>query len=482
MSFLIVEDLSIRTAERSIVDRISFSVGEGEIFTLLGETGSGKSLIGSALMGLVPKGVGVTGRIVVDGASFEAGDQKSLRGLWGSDTFLLPQEPLAALAPLMAIRDQVAEQFRLGREQRGQGAEAALETMNIEPGDYRKRPDQLSGGMAQRVLAAIASVTRAPLLVADEPTKGLDGGRRSMVSAMFGALRAEGRSILLITHDIALARGLADRAAFLHEGRIAETGPGSVVLSAPSSGYGRRYVASDPVTWPRRPYAPSTSPKIIETSRLRIGFGTRVLADDLNFHCHAGHISALLGASGIGKTTLGRAMLGLTKPVGGRIDRLFPAGSAAQKLHQDPTRVFSPWQSLGRSLEDLRRLPEGDAAAERVPELMRRFALPREILQRRPAQVSGGEAQRAALVRVLALKPKLLVADEPTSRLDPPVQEQVIRYLRQVADEDGLAILLITHDRDLAEAIADRLMLMRGNGKTAARLFDVTRADPRPAN
>jgi len=477
VSTLAVEQLTIATPDRVIVENVCLSVAAGEILTVLGETGSGKSLIGSAIMGLIPSGVSVSGRIIVNGRLYDAADRDALRSLWAKDLFLLPQEPLNALAPLLIAKAQVAEQITSPR--RSDEAVSALSAMQLDTEHHRKRPFELSGGMAQRVMAAIASVTRAGIILADEPTKGLDADRRDVVAQVFNALRQSGRAILLITHDIALVRSLADHIAFLSEGAIIESGPTKAVLSEPRTDYARQYIASDPATWARQPYERSRTPKVIEADRLRIGFGKKVLANDLNFHCHAGHISALLGKSGIGKTTLGRTLLGLASPLGGEIRRpIAKRGMLLQKLHQDPTRVFVPWQSLGRSLEDLRRLPDGNRSYSEVPGLMQRFGLRHDLLHRRPHQISGGEAQRLALVRILAMKPKMLIADEPTSRLDPPVQEQVIRYLRKVADEDELAILLITHDRDLAMAIADRRMLMVADEKSPATLLNVTQLQP----
>lgn len=474
MNSLAVDRLTIATPQRIIVENVSFRVSAGEILAVLGETGSGKSLIGSAIMGLIPSGVSVSGRIVVNGRVHDAADRDGLRSLWAKDIFLLPQEPLNALAPLLSAKSQVAEQIAAGR--RSYAAGAALSAMELDIEHHGKRPFELSGGMAQRVMAAIASVTQAGIILADEPTKGLDADRRDVVAQVFSTLRQDGRAILLITHDIALVRSLADHIAFLDDSTIAESGTAHSVLLQPRTDYARRYIASDPATWAARPYERSHTPKVIEADHLRVGIGNRVLADDINFHCHAGHISALLGKSGIGKTTLGRTLLGLATPLAGNIRR--PAGKGGrllQKLHQDPTRVFAPWQSLGKSLEDLRRLPEGARSLAEIPSLMQRFGLRRDLLQRQPHQISGGEAQRLALVRILAMRPKMLIADEPTSRLDPPVQEQVIRHLRKVADEDELAILLITHDRDLAVAMADRRMLLVADDNGPARLLDVTR-------
>ncbi|MDQ7250404.1 ABC transporter ATP-binding protein [Dongia sedimenti] len=478
MLALSVQGLSVVTPQRRVVDGVGFEVAGGEILAILGETGSGKSLIGSAIMGLLPAGVRAEGMIALAGASKPLSDQAALRGHWSSDLFLLPQEPFNALAPLLSVLEQVAEQTGLTGRDRWNRAVGAMAEMQLSAEHFTKKPYALSGGMAQRVMAAIASVTRAGILIADEPTKGLDADRRAAVADVFRLLRDQGRAILLITHDIALVRNLADRVAFLHEGRFVETGSTEAVLSAPQSAYARLYVTSDPASWQRRAYAPSSTPKVIGAEALRIGFNGRVLADAMTFHCHASQIAALLGSSGIGKTTLGRTLLGLVPPVAGTVRRYFTQGASParplQKLHQDPTRVFSPWQSLGRSMRDIARLPGGEAGVARIPGLMRRFALKPDLLDRRPDQISGGEAQRLALARVLALRPQFLLADEPTSRLDPPVQAEVIRHLRNTADEDGLAVLLITHDRALAEAIADRRLLMRRDGPGPAGLSDIT--------
>lgn len=478
---LSVEHLSITAPERQIIEDVSIEIAPGEILAILGETGSGKSLIASAIMGLVPNGLTCAGRIKAQGEVAEVGDIRRLRAWWSTRTFLLPQEPLAALTPLLSVKEQVAEQSRAPGPARRDVAASALERMQLTAPHHRKRPFELSGGMAQRALAAIAAITRAPVLIADEPTKGLDADRRAGVAALFATLRAEGRAILLITHDIALARAVADRVAFLNEGRFVEQGPAGVVLCAPRSAYGRLYVGSDPATWtPRANSDDEHGPAAIEARELAIGHGRDVLAERITLRCRRRQITALLGPSGVGKTTLGRTLLGVAKPLAGEVVH-HGCGSRrgkaayAQKLHQDPTRVFSPWQAIGRSLDDLRRLPGGETAADELPRLLNRFGLRPSLLERRPSQVSGGEAQRLALARILVLKPKFLVADEPTSRLDPPVQAEVLRHLRAVADDDGLSILLITHDEAVARAIADRQLVLRPMSGRPAQLELLTR-------
>jgi len=478
MSALSVQSLTILSRTRQIVLPVTFELNHGEIFAILGETGSGKSLIGSAIMGLLPRGISAEGRLTIDGQTFSVMDRTRLHAYWAQKIFLLPQEPLNALAPLLPAYSHVAEQLPWPTAE--SKARGALLRMQLDMEDHHKRPFELSGGMAQRLIAAIATVTPAEILVVDEPTKGLDGDRREIVAELFKALRAEGRAIVLITHDINLARKVADRVAFLHEGNFIEVGATEQVLNSPATAYAQRYVASDPSTWGRRPFVRSSTPKVIEAQNLTIGAGGRVLAQGLSFHCHAGQISALLGRSGVGKTTLGRTLLGITPAFAGDVARACeePGRRALQKLHQDPTRVFAPWQSIGRSLDDMKRLRGGEAATKALPMLLERFNLRKDLLERRPDQISGGEAQRLALARILALKPRFLVADEPTSRLDPPVQEEVLKLLREVVDESGLSVLLITHDRDVAFSVADRQMELTDASGRSAHLNDLTNRAP----
>ncbi|MBS7705699.1 ABC transporter ATP-binding protein [Chelatococcus asaccharovorans] len=471
---LAIADLSIRSRDATIVDRFCLDVPSGQITAILGETGSGKSLIANAVMGLLPPGLHASGSILMCGKTIDVTDRKSLEACWWQQTFLVPQEPHSALSPLLSAHDQVAELSSDGK--RHAEARKALCRMGLALDHHCKRPDQLSGGMAQRVLASIAAQSAAPILVADEPTKGLDPSRRHDVGLLLQQLRNEGRTILMVTHDLELAHQIADVVVFFHKGRIVEKGSASVVLRAPQSSYGRRYVESDPSRWEEKQPLARRSPSVVRTRALAVGYPGQTLIAGLDLDFCQGEIVALLGPSGIGKSTLGRTLIGQSPPHGGKLEYwLDDAGPTSradrrvQKLHQDPTRVFSPWQSIGASMRDLNRLPEGQAATRKLPELMERFGLSPKLLDRRPSAISGGEAQRLALCRILCLRPKFIIADEPTSRLDPPVQADVMTLLRRVADEDGVSILLITHDARLASAIADRSIGLVTTGHGPAR-------------
>lgn len=458
MNALRIEGLGIRHDGRAVLRDVCLEVAEGESLCLIGASGGGKSLIAAAVAGLLPGCMEATGWIGLGPHRLRAADQRGLRALWHSRTCLLPQEPAQALAPLLPALSQLRlTPPWLDRA----GALGWLARLGLDAGAAARLPFQLSGGMAQRLLAALVLRGQAPLLLADEPTKGLDPARRAELLALFATLRAAGRALLLITHDLAVPQALGGRIAVLEEGRIAECGLAGSVLAAPRSAFARACVAADPRLWPARSPA-AGGEEVARAEALAIGRGGRALAGPLDFSLHAGRMTALLGPSGIGKTTLGDTLLALAPPAAGRLcwlgrpldTRLRQSlRTRFQKLHQDPTRVFPRQRPLGESLADLARLRPGTAPA--LPPLLERLGISPALLRRPPEAVSGGEAQRVALARLLALRPALLVADEPCSRLDPPTRRAALHLLRGLADEEGLGVLLITHDAAAARALAD---------------------------
>jgi peptide/nickel transport system ATP-binding protein len=457
--------LGIRHDGQQVVRDVSLRVDEGESLCLIGASGSGKSLIATAVAGLLPDCMSATGRIELHDRTLTAADQTAVRTLWHSHTCLLPQEPTEALAPLLRAVDQV----RLAPPQIGwTEALAWLARFGLDRDAARRMPFALSGGMAQRLLASLAMRTGSRVLVADEPTKGLDQPRRAELTDLLVGLRDAGRALLVITHDLDVVRALGGKIAVLEDGTLTELGDVAQVLHAPRSAFARSCLAADPSLWAAAPRR-LPGPVVADANGLVVGRGRQRLAGPLAFPVAASTVTALLGPSGVGKTTLGDTLLGLLPPVAGRVDWLGrrldrrtgrELRPRFQKLHQDPASVFPPGRSFGDSLNDLRRLANGPDLVRGVPALLDRLDVPAHLLDRRPGAVSGGEAQRLALVRVLAIRPAFLVADEPASRLDPPVQATALHLLRSIADEDGLAVLLITHDQAAARAIADHVVTL----------------------
>ncbi|MCE8034881.1 ATP-binding cassette domain-containing protein [Halomonas sp. MCCC 1A11057] len=457
------EDITIQ-GEGVTIAPFSCALAAGGRLTLLGETGSGKSLIAQAIMGTLPRGLAAQGRLVIDGETFDAADGTSRRTLWGRRLALLPQEPWHALDPTMRAVAQVAESHRhvAGRDRRAslQAAWADLTELGL-PEAGGKLPGELSGGMAQRVAFAAASAGGAPIVIADEPTKGLDAPRRDAVVELLARTPERGGALVTITHDIDVARRLGGEVVILRQGQVVERGPAQQVLTHPQSEYGRRLLDAEPSRWPRPTPLGERQAAVVSASGLVKARGGRQLFHDLSLSVSPGEIVGVVGPSGCGKSTLGDMLLGVTHADDGEVHRApgYPLGF--QKLYQDPPAAFSPHWQLSRLLDDLVRRHRLDRSA--IAPLMTRLGLDERLLARRPGEISGGELQRFAILRVLLLEPCFLFADEPTSRLDPITQRQTLALLVELARERRCGVILVSHDPALVERICDRRIAL-GNG------------------
>ena len=460
-----IDGLVVRAGSVPLLRGVSITVRAGEPFTLIGETGSGKTLVADALMGTLAPELGADGRVVIGDDVFAAADREGRRALWGRRVSMLPQEPWLALDPLMRSADQIAEVHRfLGGADRPAAMARAhddLERFGLRRAD-RRFPFQLSGGMAQRVAFAAATASGASVLIADEPTKGLDAGLRTQIGALLRSIADSGAVLLTITHDMTLARALGGQVAVMLDGAIVEQGRADTVLTRPTQDYTRRLLAADPSSWPQR-HARPPGKAILRGERLGLSLGGAKLFDGLDIEVRAGEWLAISGGSGSGKTSLGNVLLGLRAPDTGRVLR--PAHVTPiryQKVYQDPVASFPPERALGAALNDVARrhhLPTSTAE-----DLLRRLGVA-GLMDRMPAQVSGGELQRIALARVLMLRPALLFADEPTSRLDPISQQETMAIVHDACADAGCAVLLVTHDQALARATSDRVIALGGKPK-----------------
>jgi peptide/nickel transport system ATP-binding protein len=454
---LIAEDIRVRAQQTDLVRGVSLSLRRGECLTIVGETGSGKSLLAEAIMGTLTHGLDASGSVVVEGVATPAADQTARRPLWGRTLSLLPQEPWLALDPTMRIGNQVREVLTLVR---GQGAAAAsrrtdelLKAVGLR-GAKSKFPFAISGGMGQRVVFAATRAGEASILIVDEPTKGLDVQLRDGLVDMLKSAVAAGCALLTITHDLTVARALGGHLAVMLDGKVIEEGPATRVLSAPRHDYTRRLIAAEPSHWAAFPHPKIGNPVIVATGVSK-SFDGQPVFSGLDVTLAAGERIAITGASGSGKTTLGNLLLGLVQPDTGRVARA--AGRAShrfQKLYQDPPAAFPPHASMRAAIGDLIEL-HGLAWLD-ADRLMARLRLGQHLLDRRPDEISGGELQRFALLRVLMLKPIAIVADEPTSRLDPITQQDTIALLVEATMEDQIALMLVTHDPDIASKVCSR--------------------------
>jgi peptide/nickel transport system ATP-binding protein len=458
-----LNNLVVTHGGKVLVEADQLDFEHGQPVTIVGESGSGKSLLAHAIMGTLPPDLTARGTLSVDGRSYDVGDQSNRRGLWGRTMSLLPQEPVLALDPTMRAGEQVAEgALTFSTDKRGarRAADTFLSSLGLGKAS-RAFPHTLSGGMAQRVAFAAATIGGAPVLIADEPSKGLDQRARTELAELLRSHLDGGGVLLTITHDLDLARGLGGKVLVMKDAHVVEHGPAGQVLAQPEHPYTRRLLAAEPSHW-RHPWmrspldvAERTGTVLVSGEGLSKSFVSEQLFSDLSLEVRAGERIALSGPSGSGKTTLGNVLLRLLPPDTGTVQHadVLKRGRL-QKLYQDPALAFPPRVQLKDALGDVVRRHGLDSS--RIEELMGSLRLAPELLHRRPGQISGGELQRIAIIRSMLLEPALVFADEPTSRLDLITQEETMRCLMEQVDRLDCALVLVTHDDGLAAAVTDR--------------------------
>ncbi|MFJ5219836.1 dipeptide ABC transporter ATP-binding protein [Streptomyces sp. NPDC088354] len=503
-ALLEIRGLSVSYDTRSgpvhAVRGVDLDVRAGEVTAVVGESGSGKSTTAHAVTRLLA----ANGRIDAGTVRFGGHDlttltEAELRVLRGAQIGLVPQDPSVSLNPVKRVGEQVAEVLRIhGRASRRTAASealAVLEQAGLRDPAVRARqyPHELSGGMRQRALIAIAIAATPKLIIADEPTSALDVTVQRLILDQLQHLTTEyGTALLLVTHDLGVAADRAQHIVVMSQGQVVEAGPTRDVLRAPQHPYTRRLLDSAPSLGAARPVAvraPSAgdaeAPPLVEVRNAvkefrlpRAAGGSRTLraVDDVSLTVRRGRTLALVGESGSGKSTTARLVLRLTEATSGQIlfdghDVTDSRGSRARDLrrraqlvYQNPYASLDPRFSIGEVItEPLRAFRVGDRRSrlDRARELLDRVALPASVLGRRPAELSGGQRQRVAIARALALSPDLVVCDEPVSALDVSVQAQVLDLLAELQAGSEVAYLFISHDLAVVRQIAHEVAVMR---------------------
>ncbi|HCJ99989.1 MAG TPA: ABC transporter ATP-binding protein [Serratia grimesii] len=502
------------TGSQRVVHQVSFSIQPGEVVALVGESGSGKTTTAQAIIGLLTEnGRLEQGAIRLNGTDISHWSSRRLDAVRGAQISLIPQDPSSSLNPVKTIGEQVAEILnihrRLPRKQVQQRVVALLTRVGLTHPELRARqyPHELSGGMKQRVLIAIAIALQPALIIADEPTSALDVTVQKRILDLIDELRQEfGTAVLLVTHDLAVAAERADRLLVFRHGRVQEQGVTAAVLGAPASDYTRQLFADVPSlgrATPRPPIGHALQEQAIQVNGLvkdfrlnGTGSKTYRALDQVSFSVPRGTTHALVGESGSGKTTLARCLLGFQRPDAGQIiidgvdftqlkgEALRQFRRRIQLVYQNPFGSLDPSQTLYQVIEEplLNFEPLGKAERyRRVRDLFERVALPNELLSRKPRELSGGQRQRVAIARALVLQPRVLVLDEATSALDVRVQAQILRLLQDLQQELGLTYLFISHDLATVRQISHSVsVLHRGvqvdNGATG-ELFALPGSD-----
>ncbi len=458
-----VAGLTVHAGSKRLLGPLGFVIPAGGTLVIMGETGAGKSLLAQAILGALPRGLSAAGKVVLDGRQVDQLNSDERGQLWGREIALLPQEPWRALDPLMAAGSQVTETYRfvagLEPEAARQAAMRDFDGLGLSEA-RRKRPGQLSGGMAQRAAFAAASAGGATLLLADEPTKGLDRPRARAIVDLLKAIPVNGGALLAITHEVAVAKDLGGTILILKDGAIVEQGETADVLANPRSDYGKALLTADPANW-TRPASEANDDEVLRAEDLSLVRGGHRLLEGFELSLAEGERIAITGPSGAGKTTLLDTLAGLLPPAQGQVTRghgVAPAG--IQKIYQDPPAAFPPRITLGRNLQDVADLHGIDWHV--IMRLLAKLRVDQDLLERRPDQVSGGELQRIAIARALTVTPAILLADEPTSRLDPITQADTMELLAETTIDAGIAVVLVTHDSAMAANWADRQMGVGG--------------------
>jgi peptide/nickel transport system ATP-binding protein len=436
-----VSNLRVSVGKRTLVDGIGFTVPEGQVLALVGASGSGKTTTGLALLGETPAGAVMTGEIRVEGS-----------------VAYLPQHSGSVLNPVRRIGSVLREVARLHQTS---VADALSDARLPADSEFLRRfPHQLSGGQQQRLVLALALLCAPSVIVADEPTTGLDAATRDEVAATLSRL---GVTIVLLSHDLELVRTLADQVLVLCDGRVVEAGP--AVLEHPQTGYARALV--DAARSGHSAARPADRRALLEVRGLVAGHRDTVL-NGVDLSVGTGERLAIVGRSGSGKTTLARCIAGLHPPTAGTIavagNLLSPRRSRrdltrVQYAFQDARATFAPDRSVleqvARTAVRLRGLTRADAMEEAVG-MLHTMGLTEETVQRRPKTLSGGEIQRAALARAVLARPDVLICDEITSGLDPLTQAEVLDLLTTL----DLTLIVITHDPTVVARIADRVVVI----------------------
>lgn len=495
---LSVTDLQIAYGAEPAVSGVSFTVGRGEVVAVVGESGSGKSTTAHAILGLLAGSGHVTGGTVeFEGEQIDSYSDRAWQRIRGARIGLVPQDPTTSLNPVTRIGDQVAEVLRIhglaDRRKARLDAVEVLERAGIDRPEIRARqyPHELSGGMRQRVLIGIALVANPALVIADEPTSALDVTvQRRILDHLDERIAESGAAVLLITHDLGVAADRADRILVMQGGRIVESGRTADILDNPRDEYTKKLLSSAPSLSSGpvvRPVRQDTSPLLTLTGiteHFNVGRGSSITAvNEVSLTVPRGQTVSLVGESGSGKSTTARIVVRLEQADAGTItfdgqDITKVKGSDLRELRRRIQLVYqNPYASLDPKLsvqdivaEPLRAFKVGGRSQQqsRAAELLDQVALPEQFLSRKPAELSGGQRQRVAIARALALKPDLLVLDEPVSALDVSVQAQILALLDELQRELGLTYLFISHDLAVVRQISDVVGVMQ-----AGRLLEI---------
>ena len=490
-----IENLSVAFGQTEVVKNVSLELRDGEILGVVGESGSGKSVTALTLMGLVSDSARMTsGRILFDDVVLrEAGkplDRALYRSYQGARMSMVFQEPQTSLNPTQRVGRQVEEMLRLHgtltKEERRKKVLETFRAVGLKEAErvYASYPHQLSGGMRQRAMIAMAVILHPRLIVADEPTTALDVTIQNQIMALLREInRKQNNAMLFITHDLNLARRICHRVAVMKDGHVVEAGTAEDIFERPGEEYTRRLVEAVPSRMKRisdpRPDRKTEKPApVLEVRNLSVYYQEggnslfsaskkRRAVEGADFAVYPGESLGLVGESGCGKTSLSKAILGMNRRTEGEI---IHHSIRPQMVFQDPYSSLNPSKTIGWLLQEPLRaaaaldrslaMTKGDMEAAAY-DMLRRVGMGEEYFYRKPSELSGGQRQRVSIGQALIAGPGFLIADEPVSALDVTIQAQIMELLQSLQREMNLACLFISHDINVVYKMCHRIMIMK---------------------
>ena len=520
MALLDVNDLTVsfhtRNGVARAVDGVSFSLEAGQTLGIVGESGSGKSVCCYSLLDLIPR---PPGRIDAGTALFEGEDllactAERMAQIRGNDIAVIFQDPMTCLNPYLTVGEQLIEPLLYHRQvKRGEARQRAIDMLR-EVGiknperRYTSYPHELSGGMRQRVMIAMALIAEPKLLICDEPTTALDVTIQAQILHLIDQLQQKNNvAVIFITHDLAVVSEIADHVVVMNKGKLVEQGSAQSLLANPQDDYTRKLIAAIPegekpagITAPQGP--------LVSVDNLRVWFRDWSVGlfssaeakkdryvkavDDVSLQINRHEILGVVGESGSGKSTLGRAILGLVPATGGYIRydgtdltalsarQMKPWRRRMQMIFQDPYASLNPRMTIFETLAEpllLHGLADRKTVTAQVLALMDDVGLARSYIRKYPHEFSGGQRQRIAVGRAIATRPEFIVADEPVSALDVTIQAQILDLILDLVDRHNLTMMFISHDLSVVRYLADRIVVMNhGEVVECGSVGDIWRA------
>lgn len=486
-NILSIKDITVSfnndEGEVRALNKVNLELQKGQILALVGESGCGKTVLCKTILQILcKKGIVKSGEIILDGVNLLGLGEKEMRSVRGRDISMVFQNPLTSLNPSISVGKQITEvmriHFKMTKSQAIEKTYRLMEEVGLSDVDlrYKQMPHQFSGGMRQRIAIAIALAANPKLLLADEPTTFLDIEVQEQILELIRTYsQKHGIAVIFITHDLSIVEDIADRVIIMKEGNIIESGKTEKIFADPQhdytkelikyANYGKRSGHSHGLL---NQELTKYSEKLVEVKKLSKYFDlskkkVNLVLKDLDMNIYKGEILGVVGPSGCGKSTLARCIMGIHNPDRGNI--IFNTTKDKdntnwkQMIFQDSFSSLNPGMTLEKIIGEAIRIKEGKfPKRETVLKLMDEVELERNLIDRYPYEISGGQRQRAAIARAISTNPDFIVADEPISSLDVSIQAQIIHLFKKLNSERGITLMIIAHDVAMLKHISDRIL------------------------